>query len=170
MTLKSKIRINLTGEDTRDIGIAEDVTVPFLFQVNDSLTDGTAINKADKIWSVLNHTIAASGTYALDLDALTDNFGDSLTFTEIRAIAKANIAGQTGSPSIKVTSSSVAASVMLTGTTDGVKLPGGASHNSVLIWYVPEDATDYSGETITITNLDGANAAKVSIWIIGTSA
>ncbi len=130
---------------------------------NIAYTYGTDDSKANKCYTA-DLTIAASATTSLDLDGSTmeDPYGDTLTFTEIKAFRIYLIDENNGSTDISVAG-------------DWVTTIFGASTSYPLVkgslWHHQDSqglaVTASTGDVIAITNNDATNAASVGVQIIG---
>jgi len=138
---------------------------------------GSDAEEADLVWHDLR-TIAASADDDIDLGALTDRFGQTLVFANVKAILIWNRTDEaTTAPAH-------------TATTADVQV-GGAAANAFEAWVAaagdivgpfPEGGgcllinpegwtvTADTGDILRVTNNDGANEALIEIVIIGDSA
>lgn len=123
--------------------------------------NGTGTSQANRAYQVTT-TIAASGTLTITLTSLTDNIGNALVLTKLRALFVSHL------------STSVASQVTLGGGTNplfGTKITG--------IEILPGDTLPFvcktgytiasgSADRIRIVNSDSVNAASVRITILGS--
>lgn len=133
-----------------------------------SLTDGTGAGNADRIFKD-TRTLAASATEDLDLSgALTNIYGETVAFADIRAILITADAGNTNNVNVTRPASNGLALFIAAG--DGLPVrPGG-----MFLWACP-DATGVAvtagtGDLLTLTNSAGSTSVTYSITIIGASA
>ncbi len=109
------------------------------------------------------YNIAASGNQSLDLaSALADGFGNSLTFTTLKAIVVRNRSG-----------SATAACTVERPSSNGVPFVSAAGTvpcNPLFVW-VNENGTTVTastGDLITINNADANAAADIEVLLLGT--
>jgi|SRR5271163_2774477 len=84
-SLNTRLSFLLSCDYTKIVGLAKNdspVSVSKLY----SLVDGTGANQNRSVWSSAARAIAGSGSETLDLQALTDAFGDAIVFTKIKGI------------------------------------------------------------------------------------
>lgn len=137
-------------------------------QVNYSLSfaDGAGAGQAQKIFSD-TRTLAASATEDLDLaGSLTDAFGATLTFTEIKAILIKAAAGNANNVIVGGASSNQFATPFGAGTHTLTVRPGG------LLLLAAGDATGYgvtagTGDLLKIANSAGGTSVTYDIVLIG---
>jgi hypothetical protein len=130
-----------------------------------SLVDGNGLNQASKAWSD-RRTLAASGVDSLDLaGSLTDAFGQTITFTKIKAMVIVAAASNTDTLAVGGVSNAFAT---FFGDADNelVIRPGG-----VFLLSAP-DATGYAvtaatGDLLAITNSSASASAEYEIILIG---
>ena len=166
-TLKTIVtaQIDAVYKNVLDLGTPTD---NFLKKTKIELTSGTAADKADLMFSD-QRTLAASGTEDLDLaGSLSDAFGATLTFVELKAIIVSAASGNTNN--VLVARASSNGVPLFSAASDAIPVyPGG-----VFMWANPGDGgvtvTAGSGDLITITNSSSGTSVTYDVVIIGTSA
>lgn len=134
---------------------------------NRAIAAGSGVDQATKAY-VGELSIAAAGNSSIDLSgSLEDIFGDAAVFTKVKALLIWNASSdQTSSPTT--------AQVTVTG--NFLTTVFGASSSWVLeagdqmtgSWTrTGKTVTNSTADTITVTNNDGAQAAKVYVIVIG---
>jgi len=143
------------------------LSAPLNMTFTKALTNGTAANQADKVWSD-SSTIAASGTDSIDLaGSLTDAFGAALTFARIKAVVVTAAAGNTNNVNVTRPASNGAPLFLAAG--DGIAVrPGG------MFCWVCGDATGVAvtagtGDLLDIVNSAGGTSVTYDVAIIGAS-
>lgn len=131
-----------------------------------TLTNGTGANQANIKYSA-SITLAALATTSLNLQSLTDGFGNSLNFARIKDLYVENSSVSSASAiTVGSATTNTFCSVLSAGN---INIRNGAhAHLGVAA-----DATAWptnSGNQMEIANLDGSNAATVKISIIGANA
>lgn len=106
-SLTSTIKVQLTGEYTNDSTGAKDI---LNLNANNTLTNGTAANKAQRLWESTGRTLSASSSETIDLYDLAsvdigagaglDSLGQSFALTGIKAIYIRNHADSGGAIAI----------------------------------------------------------------------
>jgi len=162
-TILTKITANQTGDN--DLGTP---SFPVNYSATTSLGNGTASSLADLLFTD-QRTIAASGTEDLDLaGGLTDAFGTTLTFVNVKAIMIKADPGNTNNVTVKPA------------TTNGFLGPFNAAADTLSIppagavllqapvsgWPVTADTADL----LTIANSSSGTGVTYDIIIVGTSA
>lgn len=144
----------------------EGVVRPKITPLDERWVSGTAGSKADRAWGDYGATLAASATRNLDLRALTNALGASISMTEIRAVGLyvRNVA-----------------------STDSLDIAKGASNGftgfgasfsmrvqrGTWVWLVcPVDGEYPTGASDKVLDITNNSAAEVTydIVVIGTSA
>jgi hypothetical protein len=165
MSLSAKLALALTIVQTKsqDFSATKD-SVAKNYEI--SLLDGSGAGQATTAWHD-QRTLSSSANEDLDLSGvLTDAFGDTITFTKIKAIVVS--AASANAAAIEVGGAATNALVNFVGSaTDKIKVrPGG------LFVIASEDATAYAvtagtGDLLRITNTSGAASATYDIFVIG---
>jgi hypothetical protein len=131
-----------------------------------TFTNGTGANNVNNIFSD-QRTLAASATEDLDLaGSLTDAFGNTITFTKIKALLVVAASGNTNDVVVGGAGANGFDSwVSATGDSVLVK-PGGC------LLIVAPDATGYAvtagtGDLLTITNSAGSTSVTYDVVIAG---
>lgn len=150
----------LTPSDTTNTGS---------LNFSDNLSNGTAVDTADLMYSA-EATITAGGTLNLDLaGSLTNFFGTTLTFARVKLFYLKFSSDNTASG---VTIGNHAAPALLwfgaAAHTEHVEKTGFSFHYRADATGWPITATTADG--IKIVNADGSNSAKIQILIVGCSA
>lgn len=132
-------------------------------------SDGNGADQADRIFST-QQTIAASGTYTFDINEADDPFGQDADIAYVQAILIENCStNNVTSVVFKKAASNGMGTFWNTGTGDiiipkgGIFLLGGTIDDIYAV-------TAATACNLSITNLDGVNAADVKIFVIGHSA
>jgi hypothetical protein len=166
-TLKTVVtaRIDATYQNIIDLVTAD---APLQTQKKITMTNGTAADRADLVFSD-TRTISASSSENLDLAAsLTDVFGSTLTFVELRAIMV--IADSSNTNNVRVTRPASNGVPLFLAASDGIDVPPGG----VFLWSCPADGavtvTASTGDIITVANSSSGTAVNYDIVIVGTSA
>ena len=155
------LKVSALQENARDLvtgraDLAKKYTV--------TLPTGTGAGQADHAFSD-QYSIAASGTQIVDLSAIANGVGQSIKFTNVKAI----IVSQTGGSSIKVAPNATEGFAdWIGGTTPSVEIGDGG------VMVVSEPAagwgiTDNVDDKLLITNNDGSNTAVVDVIVIGVA-
>lgn len=140
------------------------------FSFADSLATGTAADQADRLY-VAQVTIAASGTLNLDLaGALTDVFGNSITFARVKAFFLVPAEGNLASEVSVGGHATAAAPLWFSDATDKEKV-----HKTGVCFHYRADATAWpvtatTADMLSVINLDATNAATLNVAIVGCSA
>lgn len=144
------------------------VSSPLQYSQQLTLSEGTGLNAANKIWSD-NRTIAASGTDPLDLaGVLTDPFGATITLVRVKGIIVRAAVGNTNNVVVGAGSNPLVN--YLGGTTPTVIVrPGG------LFCLMAPDATGYgvtaaTGDILQIANSGAGSSVNYDIVVIGANA
>jgi len=161
----SKISIRFSGTYTNSLD-NQTVSAPWNYTKTWSFTSGTGANQAQVVWSD-QRTLSASATEELDLaGSLTDAFGDTITFTSIKAVYIYAASGNTND--VVVGGDAVAALVnwVSDSSDEIILLPDGAA------LLVAPDATGYAvtagtGDILEVTNSAGSTSVTYDIIIIG---
>jgi hypothetical protein len=167
LTASARAGLNWTYTNSDTFGDTEFATG---FSFSDSLATGTGADQADRLY-VGSHTIAASGTLDLDLaGSLADVFGATLTFARVKAVLVTFQSDNTGSEVGVGAAASNQFYGFFNAATDQEKV-----HSSGCFFKWRADATGWAvtagtGDLLRVTNLDGTNAAKINVAIIGASA
>jgi hypothetical protein len=167
MPLTATVRAGIRAQQTK----ALDLGTPSydLSKIVDfALTSGTGAGAADLMFTD-TRTVAASGTDALDLaGGLTDAYGTTLTFVELRAVLVAASSANTNNVRINRPSSNGVPLFLAAG--DGIDVPPGG----VFLWACPADGkvtvTASTGDLLNIDNSSSGSSVTYSVVILGTSA
>lgn len=165
LTATIKASINATLTKSADF---ESASSAIAHALSISLSDGTAANQADRIFKD-TRTLAASATEDLDLSgALTNIYGETVVFADIRAILITAAAANTNNVNVTRPASNGLPLFLAAG--DGAPVrPGGA-----FLWVAPDatgiPVTAGTGDLLTLTNSAGGTPVDYSITIIGASA
>lgn len=167
MALDTRLKLTLDANFTSPLDL-QSRSAPVALAVSKALTNGTAANQANLVWSD-QRTIAASGNDDLDLaGTLADAFGSTITFARIKTlIVKASSANVNN---VVVGGASSTFTTWVTGTNPAVLVrPDG------LLVLSASDATSYavtatSADTLRITNGGAGTSVVYDIVVIGSSA
>jgi len=128
------------------------------------LSEGNGTDQANRVYEAgatsTGYSIAASGTLVLNLSSLTDAFGTAIAATKIKAIL------------IEHLRLSASSGVTIGGGTNpvfGTQIVGLTLNAGDPFMYgrrTGYTVTPTSADRLTITNLDGTNAAKVRVTLI----
>ena len=167
MAIKGQLRAVLGIEHTG----TDAATEPYerLPAINFDISDGTAAGEMDILY-VDQRTLAASASEDLDLaGGVTDSFGDTLTFVDVRMICVKASADNTNDVRVGGTGANAFFSFMRTNADYVVVKPGG-----VLFLYAPTDpgyaVTAGSADLLQIANSGGTTSVTYDIYIGGASA
>lgn len=144
-----------------------------------SLTDGTGDDKAEQVWFD-ERTLAAGADEDLDLaGGLTDPFGDTITFTKIKALLVLNTSDELSTPTdaeIQVGGGDTgdgtnAWDTWITSTaadgSEAVKVPVGGGHMLFNRLAAGFAVTAGVGDLLRIKNNDGSDQAQYQIMVVG---
>lgn len=140
------------------------------------LTNGTAINNADKIY-ISSSTLAGGASVNLDLaGTLADMFGNTITFARIKVIY-VELTTDTTSTGLLVGGHATAAFgnwITSADTLDNDQ-PKVRVRNGGCFFLCAPDATAYAvtattDDLLTLTNADGSNTATYKVVLVGASA
>jgi hypothetical protein len=167
MTLQTVATVQVDATLTSALDLAT-ATVPLSYRQRLTLASGTAADQADLVFHD-TRTIAASSDEDLDLaGSLTDAFGDTLTFVELKGVV---VSAATGNTNNVVVSRPAANGVPLfSAAEDALPLPPGA----VFAWFNPGDGgvtvTAGTGDLINVANSGAGTSVTYDVIIIGASA
>lgn len=165
-SLSATVLANFIATLSQTIGAAPSVS-PINYPLSFNFTDGSGANKVHQCWSSLARSIALSSNETLDLSgSLTDAFGNSITFTKVKAIL------------IAAANTNVNDVVVGGAASNGFISPfGGATHQvnvkpGGLLLMVAPDAnglavTASTADQLKITNSSSGSAVVYDIIIIG---
>lgn len=167
MALSSKLQVNLTATLTNPL----DLTTPndlLDYVKRITMTTGTAADQADMMWHD-QRTLTASATEDLDLaGSLTNAFGTTQTFVELKGIIVYAATGNTNNVNIQRASSNGVPLFLAASDGLGVR-PGG-----IFVWFNPGNGgvtvTAGTGDLLTMTNSAGSTSVTYDIILIGASA
>jgi hypothetical protein len=166
-TLTSRVIVSVesTLAGTAVSGLSEAPAAKVLKNFSLSLSSGTGASAADKIFSE-QRTIAASGTYDLDLQgSLTDGLGAAFTPAKIKCLAVFAAAGNTNDVQVGGDTASVP---LFGAVADYISVkPGG-----VLILCHPGAGfavTATTGDILQFANSSSGTSVTYDVIVIGTS-
>jgi hypothetical protein len=166
-TLKAIItaQISAVYKNVLDLGTPTDT---FLKQTKIELSNGTAANAADLMFSD-QRTLAASANEDLDLaGSLANAFGTTLTFVELRAVLVSAAAANTNN--VLVSRPSTNGVPLFSAAGDQIIIPPGG----VFLWSCPADGkvavTASTGDLLNVANSGGSTGVTYDIVIVGVSA
>ena len=167
MPLAATIKASIKAKHTRNLDLG---TPAFDLSkaIEIALSSGVSAGQADLMFTD-TRTVAASGTDALDLaGGLTDAYGTSLTFVEVRAVLVAAAAGNTNN--VRVNRPSSNGVPLFLAASDGIDVPPGG----VFLWTCPADGkvtvTASTGDLLNIDNSSSGTSVTYDVVILGTSA
>lgn len=165
MTLNVQILQKIAGtqESALDVGTAK---LPILFNKVNNLANGTGANQANQMFTD-ERTIAASGNEDLDLaGSLSDAFGNTITFTKVKAIMVVADAGNTND--VEVTRPAINGLPLFMAAGDGISLTPGASFTMVFPDADGVAVTADTGDLLNIANSSSGTGVTYTVIIIGT--
>lgn len=167
MSLTATVRVSVKAAHTRalDLGtpaynLAKAIDLAF--------ASGTGSSQADLMFTD-TRTVAASGTDALDLaGSLTDAYGTTLTFVELRAVVVTAAAANTNNVRVNRPASNGVPLFLAAG--DGIDVPPGG----FFAWGCPADGkvtvTASTGDLLNLDNSTSGTSVTYDIVILGVSA
>jgi hypothetical protein len=172
MALTTRLRTSVNAQQTatRDTGVASD---PISLAFSVSLDDGTGAGQANRIFAD-TRTLAASTPEDLDLaaGALTDAYGNVLTFARIKGLVVSAAAGNTNNVVVgNATSNTWVGPFGAAAHTVAVR-PG---ETKTIVACGEDDAVGYpvtagTGDILKVLNGGGTTSVTYTIVIVGTSA
>lgn len=162
-TLKGTLDVVLDAlyASSLDVGSAE---YPVKYRPNVTYSTGTGTGQVNAMFSD-TRTLAASGTENLDLAAaLTDAFGNTLTFTKIKAVIIKADGGNTNE--VQVTRPASNGVPLFIAAGDGISLAAGDLF--VFAGAVGKTVTASTGDLLTITNSSSGTGVTYTIIVLGT--
>lgn len=167
MTLSAKLMVNLTAQLTNPL----DLTTPndlLDYVKRITLTTGTGADQGDMLWHD-QRTLSASATENLDLaGSLTNAFGTTQTFVELKGIIVYAATGNTNNVNVIREGTNGVPLFLALGDGVGVR-PGG-----LFVWFNPGNGgvtvTASTGDLLTLTNSAGSTSVTYDIILIGASA
>lgn len=164
--LSLRLALSIAAELSNSVDIGS-VKYPLSYSPSYVFTDGTGANQAKEVFTD-TRTLSASATEDLDLaGGLTDVFGNTLTFTKIKALIVVADSGNTNDVLVGGAASAAIASIF-GDLTDVVKVkPGG------MLALVAPDATGYAitattADLLKMANSAGGTGVTYTIVIVGT--
>ncbi len=164
-SITAKVNLSVVAELANSLDVGS-VTYPVSYGANYLFTDGTGADNAKEMWTD-TRTLTASAAENLDLaGVLTDVFGNTLTFTKIKAIiVKADSANTND---VVIGNHATAAFFPMFGAATHTCLvkPGG------MVAFVAPNATGYAvtattADMLTMTNSAGSTSVIYTIIVIG---
>ena len=167
MSLTAKLSVRFQGVESSALDLGTATYAPDNHATY-TWTSGTGNDQADLRWSD-SRTIAASSNEDIDLaGSLTDAFGNTLTFVEIKAIKITADSGNTNN--VRVTRPASNGVPLFLAASDGIDVPPGGT----FAFICPEDGhvtvTAGTGDLLNIANSSSGTSVTYTIEIIGTSA
>lgn len=166
-TLRTVItaQIEAVYKNLLDLGTPTDT---FLKKAKIELANGTGASSADVMFHD-QRTIAASSNEDLDLaGALSNAFGSTLTFVELRAIMI--VAASANTNNVRVTRPASNGVPLFLAASDGIDVPPGG----VFLWSCPADGKVTIGagssDLINVANSSSGTSVTYDVVIIGCSA
>lgn len=167
MSLTATIGMKFAGKFVSELDV-NSAEYPFSLSSNFTFANGTGANQANQVFTD-TRTIAASGNEDLDLaGSLSDAFGNTITFTKVKAIHVITDAGNTNN--VEVTRPASNGLPMFMAAGDGISLGPGWSTTIVAPTAAGITVTAGTGDLINIANSAGSTSVTYTIVIIGTVA
>jgi len=166
VTLSGKVSLNTAINLANSVDVGN-VVYPLNFTSSTTFSNGTGDDQANQAFSD-TRTLTASSTENLDLaGSLLDAFGNTLTFTKVKALIVTASAANTNDVLVGGAASNAMAT-FFGDATDVVKVkPGGT-----LLLMAPESAgyavTASTGDLLKIANSSSGTSVTYTIIIIGT--
>ena len=162
IALQNKIAGNF--KSSLDVGVVE---YPVNLNLTRQFTDGTGINQANQLFTD-TRTLAPSGTESLDFaGGVTDAFGNTVTFTSIKAIVISAASGNTNN--VLVTESAANGIGLFSAAGDEFAI----KPNGVFQYVDPTAAglvvTAGTGDLLDITNSAAGTSVDYTIVVVGTA-
>lgn len=166
-SMKTLITAAINAVTTNALDLSSGVD-PLNELVKIQLLSGTGAGQADRVFHD-QRTINASSNEDLDLaGSLTDPFGATLTFVELRAILIYAATGNTNN--VRVTRPASNGVPLFLAAGDGIDVPPGG----LFQWACPADGkvtvTAGTGDLINVANSSSGTTVTYDVVIIGTSA
>lgn len=167
MSLTATVRASIKAAHTRSLDLGTPA-YNLAKTVEIALASGTGASSADLMFTD-TRTVSASGTDALDLaGSLTDAYGTTLTFVELRAVMVAASSSNTNNVRVNRPSSNGVPLFLAAG--DGIDVPPGG----VFLWSCPADGkvtvTAGTGDLLNIDNSSSGTSVTYDVVILGVSA
>lgn len=167
MALTTNIRVKVDANHTNALDLATTADV-LAFNELIGLATGTGADQADLLFHD-QRTITASNNEDLDLaGSLSDAFGATLTFVELKAIVVKAASGNTNNVDVSQPVSNGVPGVFVAAG-DGVSIkPGG-----VFVWVAPvtgATVTAATGDLINFANSGAGTSVTYDVIFVGTSA
>lgn len=165
MTLRATLTNRITGNFKAALDVGE-VDYPLDLNLMTQFLDGTGANQANQAFTD-KRTIAASSTDSLDFaGGLTDAFGNTLTFTSVKALIIHPSAANTNNVEIEEPASNGVGLFDAAGDMISLK------PNGKFVWIDPTAAglpvTAGTGDLLDINNSAGGSTVEYTIIVIGT--
>lgn len=160
-----KVAANFTQTKTADF---ETASSAIALALSTAFTDGVAAGNADRIFKD-TRTLTASATEDLDFSgSLTDIYGASVVFADIRAILIT--ADATNTNNVNVQRATANGVPLFLAALDGVAIRPGGGFLLMCPDATAVAVTAGTGDLLTITNSAGSTSVSYSIVVIGASA
>jgi hypothetical protein len=165
--LTATIKAGIKASQTRVLDLGTPA-YPMSKSIEVALTSGTGAGQADLMFTD-TRTVAASGTDALDLaGGLTDAYGQTLTFVEVRAVLVTALSTNTNNVRVNRPASNGVPLFLAAG--DGIDVPPGGA----FLWVAPPDGkvtvTAGTGDLLNIDNASSGTPVTYDVVILGVSA
>lgn len=164
-SITAKVALSVVADLANSLDVGS-VSYPVNYGATYLLSDGTGADQAKELWTD-TRTLTASSSENLDLaGVLTDVFGNTLTFTKIKALIVKADAANTNDVVVGGHATAACAS-FFNDATDKVKVkPGG------LVAFVAPDANGYAvtattADLLTVANSAGGTSVTYTIIVIG---
>ena len=165
-TVSSTINVQIQSTLANTVGLST-ATAPISKALTLSLASGTGASQADRIYTESAKSVAASGTYALDLaGSLTDALGGAFTPAKVKCVGV--FASSSNTNNVLVGGDTNNVPIFADKTDKAVVKPGG-----VFLQCGPgtgDTVTAGTGDILLFTNSSGGTAVVFDIIVIGTSS
>jgi hypothetical protein len=166
-TLTTSIAFDFAAKFVSSLDL-QTASAPASLRRSFSLTDGTGLNAANRLWTD-RRTLAASATENLDLAAvLTDAFGSAITFARVKALIVSAATANTNN--VLVGGAASNGFINWVGDTSDIVVvrPGG------LFALIAPDATGYAvtastGDILKVANSTSGTSVTYDIAIVGAA-
>lgn len=165
-TFTGTIKVSLTGTLEKTFNEGGPAKYPLSYSKSYEFTNGAGAGQANMCYANENTSLSASGTDSIDLaGSLSDAFGDTITFTSIKAILI--VAASTNGDNLVLGGNANAFESFFNNAGDELLIaPGGCE------LLVNDNANGFAvtastGDILDITNADSGAAASYEIYIVG---
>jgi hypothetical protein len=165
MSLTVQILQKISGVQQSALDVST-ASLPINYNKTNNLSNGTGADQANQIFTD-ERTISASGNEDLDLaGSLSDAFGNTITFSKLKAITVVASSDNTNNVQVTRPASNGVPLFMTAG--DGISLTPGASFTAVFPDANGVAVTASTGDLLNIANSAGGSGVTYTIILIGT--